>query len=179
MKLLKKASSKAVLRKNREVLYPDVFGITINLLDGSPLDMDKLRGKYILFVNVASKCGFTGQYKALEILFKQFREQLMVVGIPCNQFGGQEPGNADEIANFCELNYGVSFLITEKVYVKGPKQHPLYQWLTQKEKNGKKSSTVRWNFQKYLVDQQGNLLDYYYSTTSPTSNKITKHFKKA
>lgn len=156
----------------------DLFDVKINLLDGSPLDMNQLKGKYILFVNVASKCGFTGQYKALEALFKQFNEQLMVVGVPCNQFGGQEPGNADAIANFCERNYGVSFLITEKVHVKGHKQHPIYQWLTQKEKNGKKSSTVRWNFQKYLVDQKGNLIDYYYSTTSPTSKKITKHFKK-
>ena len=174
MKLLKTASNKATLKK----IVADLYDIQINLLDGSVLDMDSLKGKFTLFVNVASKCGFTGQYKALEELFQKHKEQLMVVGVPCNQFGGQEPGDANDIASFCERNYGVSFLMTEKVDVKGPKQHPLYQWLTQKPYNGRKSSVVRWNFQKYLVDDKGNLIDYYYSTTTPLSKKITKHLPK-
>ena len=175
MKLLKTASNKASLKKTAA----DLYEVQINLLDGTPLDMNLLKGKHALFVNVASQCGFTGQYKALEALFQNYKEQLTVVGVPCNQFGGQEPGNADEIASFCERNYGVSFLISEKTYVKGPKQHPLYQWLTQRQYNGRKSSVVRWNFQKYLVDQQGHLIDYYYSTTNPLSKKITKHLQRS
>ena len=101
----------------------------------------------------------------------------MVIGVPCNQFGGQEPGTASEIQSFCKQNYGVTFLMTEKVDVKGGNQHPLYKWLTSKELNGVSSSSVKWNFQKYLINEKGNLIDYYYSITSPTSTKITKHLK--
>ena len=129
----------------------------------------------MLFVNVASKCGFTKQYKDLEILSNTYAENLVVFGLPCNQFGGQEPGDAGQIQNFCEVNYGVTFLITEKINVKGSNQHPLYNWLTNKKINGQKSSSVRWNFQKYLVDENGCLIDYYFSTTAPLSAKITKH----
>ena len=96
----------------------------------------------------------------------------MVLGVPCNQFGKQEPGNASEINEFCELNYGISFPLTEKVDVKGASQHPLYAWLTQKKLNGVKSSSVKWNFQKYLIDEEGKLIDYYYSITKPMSSKI-------
>jgi len=99
----------------------------------------------------------------------------VVVGSPCNQFAKQEPGDANQIQNFCERNYGVTFLMTEKIDVKGSKQHPLYQWLTSKAWNGKKSSSVKWNFQKYLVDGEGKLVDYFYSITKPMSSKITKH----
>ena len=101
----------------------------------------------------------------------------MVIGVPCNQFGKQEPGTSDEIQEFCQVNYGVSFLITEKIDVKGQQQHPLYTWLTSKDLNGKKSSSVKWNFQKYLVSPEGKLIDYYFSITKPTSSKITKHLK--
>lgn len=126
---------------------------------------------------MASKCGFTPQYKDLEKLYQEYQDDLMVIGVPCNQFGNQEPGSSDEIQEFCQVNYGVSFLITEKVDVKGSNQHPLYAWLTKKENNDKKSSTVRWNFQKYLVDSEGKLIDFYYSITKPTSSKITKHIQ--
>ena len=101
----------------------------------------------------------------------------MVVGVPCNQFGKQEPGNASEIQEFCEMNYGVSFLMTEKIDVKGDNQHPLYAWLTSKSLNGNKTSSVKWNFQKYLVDKNGDLIDYYFSITKPTSSKIINHLK--
>ncbi len=97
--------------------------------------------------------------------------------MPCNQFGNQEPGDANAIETFCEVNYGVTFPITEKINVKGAQQHPLYAWLTQKQKNGVKNSSVKWNFQKYLVNPEGDLIDYYYSMTSPTNSKITKHLK--
>ena len=130
-----------------------------------------------MFVNVASKCGFTPQYEDLEKLYDQFGEQLVVIGVPSNQFGGQEPGSPLEIQEFCSLNYGVSFPLTEKVEVKGNEQHELYAWLTDKTYNNKKSSTVKWNFQKYLVDENGNLIDFFYSTTNPMSKKITNYLK--
>ncbi|MEJ2113788.1 MAG: glutathione peroxidase [Flavobacteriaceae bacterium] len=135
------------------------------------------KGKYILFVNVASECGFTGQYEDLQKLYDTYQDKLMIIGVPCNQFGGQEPGSASEIQTFCKVNYGVTFLLTEKVDVKGDNQHPLYQWLTQKSKNGSSNSTVKWNFQKYLVGKEGQLLDYYFSITKPLSDKITKYLK--
>ncbi len=154
-----------------------LYDISINSLQGKPIDFTKFKGKHILFVNVASKCGFTPQYKTLQQLHEDYGDNIQVIGVPCNQFGGQEPGDANAIETFCEVNYGVSFLITEKIDVKGKHQHPLYTWLTQKVNNGVKDSSVKWNFQKYLVDPKGNLLDYYFSATSPLSSKIIKHLK--
>jgi glutathione peroxidase len=153
----------------------NIYDIKIDSLQGKPINLNDFQNKYILFVNVASKCGFTPQYKGLEQLHQEYKDNLVVIGVPCNQFGSQEPGSADEIEEFCEVNYGVSFLITEKVNVKGQNQHPLYSWLTNKDFNGKKSSSVKWNFQKYLVSPEGKLIDYYFSLTKPLSSKITKH----
>ncbi|MEM6895191.1 MAG: glutathione peroxidase [Bacteroidota bacterium] len=155
----------------------ELYDIAMNRLDGTVLDLSEYKGKHLLFVNVASKCGFTGQYKDLERLYQKYKTQLMVIGVPSNQFGAQEPGTAEEIQSFCALNYGVSFVMTEKVMVKGPNQHPLYQWLTKKALNGKQNSSVKWNFQKYLVNPEGKLIDFFYSITSPSSSKITKHLK--
>lgn len=155
----------------------NLYDIKINSLQGKAIDLSAYKHKSILFVNVASKCGFTPQYKDLEELHKTYKDNLMVIGVPCNQFGKQEPGNSNEIEEFCQVNYGVSFLITEKIDVKGADQHPLYAWLTDKSLNGKKSSSVKWNFQKYMVDQEGELIDYYFSLTKPLSSKITKNIK--
>lgn len=152
-----------------------IYDVTINAIDGKPISLSEFKGKKILFVNVASECGFTKQYKELQKLSDSYSEELVVIGSPCNQFGKQEPGDASQIREFCELNFGVKFLLTEKLNVKGSKQHPLYKWLTSKDLNGKKSSTVKWNFQKYLVSDKGNLIDYYFSITNPMSSKITKH----
>jgi len=154
-----------------------IYDIKINALNGENIDLTNYKDKYILFVNVASNCGFTGQYEDLQKLYDNYQDKLMIIGIPCNQFGGQEPGSASEIETFCKINYGVTFLMTEKVDVKGENQHPLYQWLTQQSKNGTSSSSVKWNFQKYLIDKNGVLLDYFYSTTKPMSTKITKYLK--
>ncbi|MCH3882376.1 MULTISPECIES: glutathione peroxidase [Tenacibaculum] len=151
------------------------YDIKIKSLQGKLVDFSVFKGKNVLFVNVASKCGFTPQYKELQELNDTYND-LVVIGIPCNQFGAQEPGTSEEINEFCEINYGVTFLITEKVDVKGENQHPLYKWLTSKELNDKKSSTVKWNFQKYLVNKNGIFVDYWYSLTKPTSKKIIKHF---
>ena len=152
-----------------------IYDIEINSLQGKPINLSLFKGKKILFVNVASKCGFTPQYKELQKLHNLYEESLVVIGVPCNQFGKQEPGNSTEINEFCQVNYGVSFLITEKISVKGKEQHPLYSWLTKKNENGRKNSSVKWNFQKYLINEDGELIDYYYSMTSPTSSKIKKH----
>lgn len=152
-----------------------IYDIEINSLQGKPINLSLFKGKKILFVNVASKCGFTPQYKELQKLHNLYEESLVVIGVPCNQFGKQEPGNSSEISEFCQVNYGVSFLITEKISVKGKEQHPLYSWLTNKNENGRKNSSVKWNFQKYLLNEDGDLIDYYLSMTSPTSSKIKKH----
>jgi glutathione peroxidase len=155
----------------------NLYDIKIDSLQGKPIELSAFKNKYILFVNVASKCGFTPQYEDLETLSATYKDNLVVIGVPCNQFGKQEPGSADEIQEFCQVNYGVSFLMTEKIDVKGDDQHPLYTWLTSKEMNGKKSSSVKWNFQKYFLDTEGNLIDYYFSLTKPLSTKITKYLK--
>lgn len=154
-----------------------IYDIKINSLAGEPIDLSSYKDKYILFVNVASECGFTGQYEGMQKLYDTYKDQLMVIGVPCNQFGSQEPGSSEEIQTFCQANYGVTFLMTEKIDVKGDNQHPLYQWLTDKSKNGKTSTTVKWNFQKYLIGTKGEFINYYYSITKPMSSKITKHFK--
>lgn len=154
-----------------------LYDISISSLQGKKISLSDFKGKYILIVNVASKCGFTPQYKDLQKLYDTYQNKLVIIGVPCNQFGKQEPGNSSEIEEFCEVNYGVTFLITEKVDVKGNNQHPLYSWLTKKSENGRKNSTVKWNFQKYLINPNGELVDYYYSITSPTSSKITKYLK--
>lgn len=152
-----------------------IYNIKIEDVNGKQLDLNQFKGKKILFVNVASKCGFTKQYDGLQKLYKKYNDKLVIIGLPCNQFGGQEPGTEKEIKSFCKLNYGVEFPITEKIEVKGSNQHPIYQWLTKKEKNNVKDSTVKWNFQKYLVDEEGRFIDYWYSLTKPMSSKITKH----
>lgn len=152
-----------------------IYETAINGLDGSPIDLSSFKGKHLLFVNVASECGFTNQYRDLQKLSDTFRDELVVIGSPCNQFGKQEPDDASQIKTFCERNFGVTFSLTEKIDVKGSKQHPLYKWLTSKELNGRKNSSVKWNFQKYLVNNEGKLIDYYFSLTKPMSSKITKH----
>lgn len=154
-----------------------IYDIEINSLQGKPIQLSDFKGKKILFVNVASKCGFTPQYRELQQLHETYRDNLVVIGVPCNQFGKQEPGQSNEIQVFCEVNYGVSFLITEKINVKGSNQHPLYKWLTKKAINGRQNSVVKWNFQKYLVDENGEFIDYFYSITKPMNSRITKYLK--
>jgi glutathione peroxidase len=125
-----------------------LYDIQIDDIHGNPINLSEFKGKKILFVNVASKCGFTPQYKDLEMLHDLYKDQLVLIGLPCNQFGSQEPGTNEEIVEFCSATYGVSFLMTDKIEVKGENQHPLYTWLTSKELNGKKCSTLMCNFKK-------------------------------
>ena len=154
-----------------------IYDITINDIEGKEINLNDFKGKYVLFVNVASNCGFTRQYKDLQTLYDKYKDELVVVGVPCNQFGGQEPGDEEQISIFCSEKYNVTFPMTEKIAVRGSNQHPLYKWLTSKDLNGRKNSSVKWNFQKYLVDKDGNLIDYWYSLTNPTSSKITNYIR--
>ena len=167
------------LPKIKEVKDPikSIYDIEINSLSGDPINLKDYEGKKILFVNVASKCGFTPQYEGLQTLHETYGKDLIIIGVPCNQFGGQEPGSNEEIGAFCQKNYGVSFTITEKVDVKGKDQHPLYQWLTQEKLNGAEDSSVKWNFQKYLIDEEGRLLNVFSSKVKPMSDEIVNHLK--
>ena len=150
--------------QTKKTSLESLYDIKIRGIDGEIIDLNLYRGKKILFVNVASECGFTNQYKGLQALYSKYKEKLVVIGLPCNQFNGQEPGSELKIKTFCRLNYGVNFPMTSKINVKGKNQHSLYQWLTMKVKNGKKNSSVRWNFQKYLIDEKGQLIEVFYSS---------------
>lgn len=149
------------------------YDLNLKSIDDKNINFSSFKGKFVLIVNVASKCGFTPQYKALEELYNEYKDNLVVIGVPCNQFGGQEPNSQSEIKEFCSANFGVSFLLSEKIKVKGSDKHPLYKWLTEKDKNGTSNSNVNWNFQKYLISDSGELINYFYSTISPKSSKIT------
>ncbi len=143
-----------------------IYDFRINSLEGEEIDFARYRGKSLLIVNVASKCGFTPQYADLQKLHDEFGEKVVVLGFPANNFGSQEPGSHREIAEFCERNYGVSFQMFEKVSVKGEDQHPLYQWL--KEKTGKEPT---WNFCKYLVNPDGTV-KFFPSKVNPMDKEI-------
>lgn len=154
-----------------------IYDISIKQLNGEKLDLSKFKGKKLMVVNVASKCGYTRQYEDLQKLYEKYKGKLEIIGVPCNQFMGQEPGSPEEIQTFCKKNYGVTFQLTEKVDVKGPDQHALYQWLTKKELNGSEDSKVSWNFQKYLLDENGQLIAIFKPGTEPLSDEITSKIK--
>lgn len=150
----------------------NLYDIQINTLKGQPFDFSQYKGKKILVVNTASACGLTPQYAQLQELNEKFSDNIAVVGVPCNDFAGQEPGTAEEIAQFCDLNYKVSFPLTEKVSIKGDTPHPLYQFLTQKTLNGLEDSEVAWNFQKYLLDENGQLINVFSPRTEVLSDEV-------
>lgn len=142
-------------------------------LYGKEFDFATLKGKKILIVNTASECGLTPQYKDLEAIYSKYKDNnFVIVGFPANNFGGQEPGSNQEIAKFCQMNYGVSFPMMGKISVKGNDMHPLYQFLTQKNKNGLQDSEVEWNFQKYLLDENGHLVKVLSPRVLPTDDAI-------
>lgn len=149
------------------------YDFKVKTLEGADFDFSSLKGKKVMIVNTASKCGYTPQYKELEEVFVQNQGNLVIIGFPANDFMNQEPGSASDIRKFCTENYGVTFPLMEKISVKGDDMHPLYKWLTSKEKNGVMDSEVKWNFQKYLIDENGNLVDVVYSKEKPNSDKVT------
>lgn len=155
-----------------------IYQFKVEALDGTPFDFSNLKGKKVMIVNTASECGLTPQYEDLQTLYEQFQdEDFVIVGFPANNFAGQEPGSNEEIATFCEKNYGVSFPMMAKISVKGEDIHPLYEFLTQKSKNGVIDSEVQWNFQKYLLDEQGHLVKVIEPKTLPTDPEVVNWIK--
>ena len=153
-----------------------LFDLKINSINGDEINFSKFKGQTLLLVNVASNCGFTKQYNELQTLFDNYKDKgLVVVGIPSNQFGGQEPGAESEIKDFCETNFNITFPMTSKYNVKGDDAHPIYTWA--KETFGR-SAIPKWNFHKILVNKEGKVSDSFASFTSPTSKKIVKKIEE-
>ncbi len=144
----------------------------IGSIEGGEIRLEAYKGKKILLVNVASECGYTSQYAQLQELHEAFNDKLIVIGFPCNDFGGQEPGSQEEIRNFCSVRYGVTFPLTEKISIKGENPHPIYEWLTTKKHNAVLDADVSWNFCKFLLDEEGKLLAFFPSSTDPASEEI-------
>jgi glutathione peroxidase len=151
-----------------------VYDFKVNGLDGAPIELTKYRGKKLLIVNTASQCGYTPQYADLENLYQKYKNKLVIIGFPANNFGGQEPGTNGQIKEFCKKNYGVSFPMSEKVSVKGDDIDPLFRWLTTKTENGVMDAEIKWNFTKFLLDEKGKLVAVFPSKVNPMSEEITK-----
>lgn len=146
---------------------------SIKSIDGQDFDLAQLKGKRLLIVNTASFCGYTPQYEQLQELYKEYGgDEFAIIGFPANNFGKQEPHDNETIKEFCSKNYGVEFMMMEKISVSGKDIHPLYKWLTSKDENGLKDAPVKWNFQKFLIDEQGKLVEVYGSSTSPLDESI-------
>ncbi len=145
----------------------------VSAIDGSEFDLESLKGKKVMIVNTASKCGFTPQYKLLQELYETYGgEKFEIIGFPANNFLNQEPGSNEEIQNFCIANYGITFPMMSKVSVKGKDIHPLYKWLTTKSENGVSDNNVSWNFQKFLIDENGKLVESLSPATKPDDKKV-------
>lgn len=155
------------------------YDLSATTIDGETFSFAQLKGKKVLIVNTASKCGFTKQYADLEKLYKQYSSKgFVIIGFPANDFLSQEPGTNAEIRQFCTSNYEISFPMMSKITVKGKNMHPVYKWLTDKKLNKKIDSSVKWNFQKYLIDENGNLVEVYYSAVNPLDEKIVNWIDK-
>jgi glutathione peroxidase len=163
----------AVLTTNAQSIH----SFTVKSIDGKNLNLASFKGKKILIVNTASKCGYTPQYEGLEKVYEQYKDKLVILGFPCNQFGGQEPGTNEEIVDFCKKNYGVSFPLADKIDVKGSNIAPIYQWLTSKSKNGILDASISWNFNKFLIDENGKMIAYFPSNVNPDSDAILSYLK--
>ena len=153
----------------------NLYDFKVEGLTGNTINFADFKGKKVLVVNTASECGYTGQYEDLQKLSEMHKENLVVVGFPANNFGGQEPGSNEEIASFCKKNYGVTFPMASKVSVKGDDTAPIFQFLTQKSLNGVKESEIKWNFTKFLLDENGKLIDSFPSKVKPMDDEIMKH----
>jgi glutathione peroxidase len=151
-----------------------IYGFTMNDIDGNPVNLAKYKGKVVLIVNVASKCGYTPQYEGMETFYKQYKEKgVEILAFPANNFMSQEPGSDAEIKEFCSKNYGVTFPVFSKISVKGSDMDPLYKFLTSKEQNGLMDAPVKWNFQKYLIDREGRLVTFFDPGTKVSDDKVT------
>lgn len=177
MRLSKSPSGKGKLLVNKQKIEPraSFYDMAVTQSNGEMLNFEQLKGKKVLLVNTASDCGYTGQYAELQQLQEKYQNKLAIIGFPANDFKEQEKGNDDEIAKFCQVNFGVDFPLSQKSsVVSGPKQHPVYQWLTQEGKNAWNSHQPDWNFSKYLVDENGMLTHYFGPAISPLGEEISK-----
>jgi glutathione peroxidase len=157
-----------------------VYDFTLNSIDGAPAPLGNFKGKVVLLVNVASKCGYTPQYAGLEKLYETYKDKgFVIVGIPANNFGAQEPGTNEEIKTFCSRTYNVTFPMMSKVSVKGSDKTPLYQYLTDASTNPKSSGEIKWNFTKFLVDKKGNIAARFESPVTPDSAEMVKAIEQA
>ncbi len=148
-----------------------VYNIELKGIDGNPLSWEPLKGKKIMIVNVASECGFTPQYAQLQELYGNYQDKLVIIGCPCNDFGGQEPGSPDEIVAFCDTRFRITFPMTEKMGI-AKNRHPLYHFLCNKSENGVKDTEVKWNFYKFLLDENGHYIRHFPTAVSPIDQKI-------
>ncbi|MDQ3292609.1 MAG: glutathione peroxidase [Bacteroidota bacterium] len=157
---------------------PSVYDFKFKSLQGEEINLNEFKGRKMLLVNVASECGYTPQYKELQQLYDQYAGKVVVIGFPANDFGGQEPGSNQEIATFCERNYGVTFPVVEKIAVTGPNQHPLYKFLSDKSLNGVTGEAPTWNFCKYLIDEDGKVVQFFPSKVTPLSSELIAAIQK-
>jgi glutathione peroxidase len=157
-----------------------IYDFTLNSIDGAPAPLSSYKGKVVLLVNVASKCGFTPQYAGLEKLYEKYKDRgFVIVGVPANNFGAQEPGTNEEIKTFCSRNYNVTFPMMSKVSVKGADKTPLYQYLTDAQANPKTGGEIKWNFTKFLIDRKGNIASRFDSAVTPESGEMTTAIEQA
>lgn len=162
---------------NAEAQSSNIFDYTVKDINKKEVKLSDYKGKVLLIVNVASKCGFTKQYTGLQEIYEKYKDQgFEVLGFPCNDFGGQEPGSNEEIAEFCSLNFNVTFPMFDKVKVLGDEKEPLFEALTNNTVTGK--SNIKWNFEKFIIDKEGNVVDRFRSITKPESKKITSLIEK-
>lgn len=174
----KKPETALTQKENQPVMKPTIYPFKTEDLSGKPFDFASLKGKKIMIVNTASKCGLTPQYAQLEEIYQQFKDKnFVIVGFPANNFAEQEPGTNEEIGAFCQKNYGVTFPMMGKISVKGDDMAEIYKFLTQKSKNGVEDSAVKWNFQKYLIDEKGQLVKVISPETLPTDDEIVSWIK--
>ena len=161
------------MTSEKVITAKSIYDFKLEGLEGGTIDFSKYKGKKILIVNTASKCGYTPQYEELQKLYDTYKDKLVIVGFPANNFGGQEPATNTEIKEFCKKNYGVTFPMAAKISVKGDDIAPIYKYLTSKAENGVLDAVVGWNFGKFLLDEKGTLLQYFSSKVTPLSEEIT------
>ena len=169
-----------VFNLNSSEKIPDIpksfYALSAEDINGAIISMSSFKGKKVLVVNVASQCGYTPQYEGLQTLYETYSDSLVVLGFPSNDFMWQEPGSNSEIKTFCQRTYGVTFPMFSKIHVKGRKQHPIYDWLSDSKLNGWNDKNPSWNFNKYLLDEKGNLIEWFGANLEPLDTMITRHF---
>jgi len=169
-----------VFNLNSSEKIPDIpksfYALSAEDINGEVISMSSFKGKKVLVVNVASQCGYTPQYEGLQTLYETYSDSLVVLGFPSNDFMWQEPGSNSEIKTFCQRTYGVTFPMFSKIHVKGRKQHPIYDWLSDSKLNGWNDENPSWNFNKYLLDEKGNLIEWFGANLEPLDTMITRHF---